>query len=181
MNGKKRKRFYSIIIFLTIFWCDNEASYFDRINMTKNWKLVGIWPKNITPTNMNIGTWPKDYTDEHEHLNMTNFGLIQPFMFVVVHFFGHVQKLNVRRCDLCGHLQVFWSYSLGHVESVKWFNLVVISHQFEQLNNKEEDTQTHKVKQAMISMQGMTDESLFWINSFIVLFFHIHYDYPLLL
>ena len=29
------------------------------------------------------------------------------------YFFGHVQKVNVRRCD------VFRSYSFGHVESVK--------------------------------------------------------------
>ena len=31
-----------------------EASYFDRINMTKNW--LEYDRKNITPTNMNDGT-----------------------------------------------------------------------------------------------------------------------------
>ena len=55
-----------------------EASYFDRINMTKN--RLEYDQKIITPTNMNDGAWPKDYTDEHEQLNMTeipiNFGHI---------------------------------------------------------------------------------------------------------
>ena len=36
-------------------------------------------------------------------------------------------------------------------------------------------------KQAMISLQGMAGESLFRINSYIVLFFQILHDYPLLL
>ena len=39
-----------------------EASYFDRINMTKNG--IEYDQKKFTPTNMNIGTWPKDYTNE---------------------------------------------------------------------------------------------------------------------
>ena len=46
-----------------------EASYFDQINMTKNW--LEYDRKKFTPTNMNVGTWPKDYTDKHEQLNMT--------------------------------------------------------------------------------------------------------------
>ena len=51
------------------WWFNIEASYFDQINMTKNW--LEYVQKNIIPTNMNVGTWPKDYTDEHERLNMT--------------------------------------------------------------------------------------------------------------
>ena len=39
-----------------------EASYFDQINMTKNW--LEYDRKKFTPTNMIIGTRPKDYTDE---------------------------------------------------------------------------------------------------------------------
>ena len=40
----------------------NEASYFDRINMTENW-LEFDW-KKFTPTNLNVGTWPKIHTNE---------------------------------------------------------------------------------------------------------------------
>ena len=43
-----------------------EASYFDRIKMTKNWLEC-----DRKTTNMNVGTCPKDYIDEHERLNMT--------------------------------------------------------------------------------------------------------------
>ena len=39
-----------------------EASYFDRIDMTKNG--LEYYQKKFTLTNMNVGTWPKDYTDE---------------------------------------------------------------------------------------------------------------------
>ena len=46
-----------------------EASYFYRINMTKN--QLEYDQKIITPINMNDGIWPKHYTDEHERLNMT--------------------------------------------------------------------------------------------------------------
>ena len=49
-------------------WRNIEVSYFDWINMTKNWFEYDR--KKITPTNMNDGTWPKDYTNEHERLNM---------------------------------------------------------------------------------------------------------------
>ena len=31
----------------------------------------------------------------------------------------HVQKVNVRQCDLFGHVQIFWSYSSSHVKSEK--------------------------------------------------------------
>ena len=118
--------------------------------MTKNW--LEYDQKNITPTNMNDGTWPKDYTDEHERLNMTeipmkmteilnslgrqtwmveydrikkffNFGHIHPLMFVVVIHFRSSSIVHVCRCDLFGHVQIFWSYSFGHIESVKWLFL----------------------------------------------------------
>ena len=39
------------------------------------------------------------------------------------YFFGHVQKVNVCRCDLFGHAHIFWSYSICLVESVKWLFL----------------------------------------------------------
>ena len=34
------------------------------------------------------------------------------------YIFGHVQMVNVCRCDLFGHVQIFWSYSFGHLEMV---------------------------------------------------------------
>ena len=56
----------------SVLWCDflwsflikinQEASYFDRINMTKNG--LEYDRKKFTPMNMNVGTWLKDYTDE---------------------------------------------------------------------------------------------------------------------
>ena len=42
------------------------------------------------------------------------------------YYFGHVQKVNVCWCDLFGHLQIFRSYSFGHVNSVKCFTLIKI-------------------------------------------------------
>ena len=53
-----------------------EASNFDQINMTEN--RLEYDQKIIKPTNMNNGIWPKHYTDEHEHLNMTEI----PMKFV---------------------------------------------------------------------------------------------------
>ena len=109
-----------------------EASYFDRINITKN--QLEYDRKNITLTNMNDGTWQKDCTNGHERLNMTeipmkiteifNFGHIHPVMFVVVIHFRSSSIIHVCRCDLFGLVQIFWSYSFGHVDSVKWFTLL---------------------------------------------------------
>ena len=56
---KIEKSFFTIVV---------EASYFDPINMTKNW--LEYDRKKFTPTNMNFGTWPKNYINEHEWLNM---------------------------------------------------------------------------------------------------------------
>ena len=39
-----------------------EASYFDRINMTKY--RLEFDRKQFTPTNLNVGTWPKIHTNE---------------------------------------------------------------------------------------------------------------------
>ena len=52
-----------------------------------------------------------------------NFGHIQPLMFVVVIDFRSSSIIHVCRCDLFGHVQIFRSYSFGHVESVKWLFL----------------------------------------------------------
>ena len=38
----------------------------------------------------------------------------------LLYIFGHVRMANVCRRDLFGHVQIFWSYSFGHLESVKW-------------------------------------------------------------
>ena len=60
-----------------------EASYFDRINITKN--QLEYDRKNITLTNMNDGTWQKDCTNGHERLNMTEIPI-------------KITPGNVRRC-----------------------------------------------------------------------------------
>ena len=80
-----------------------EASYFDQINRTKNW--LEYDRKIITPTNMNDGTWPKDYLS-------------------LSYIFSYAPIVNACRCDLFGHVQIFWSYSFGHAESVKWLFLL---------------------------------------------------------
>ena len=40
------------------------------------------------------------------------------------YIFGHVPMVNICRCDLFGHVQIFRSYSFGHLESVKWVFLI---------------------------------------------------------
>ena len=40
-------------------------------------------------------------------------------MLSLSYIFGQVPTVNVCQCDLFGHVQIFWSYSFGHVESVK--------------------------------------------------------------
>ena len=56
-------------IFIQEFRPINEASYFDRINMTEN--ELEFDQKIFTPANVNVRMWPKSYNDEHEQLNMT--------------------------------------------------------------------------------------------------------------
>ena len=34
-------------------------------------------------------------------------------------FFGQVHKVNIRRCQFSGQVQIFWLNSIGHIESVK--------------------------------------------------------------
>ena len=51
------------------------------------------------------------------------FGHIQPFMFIVVVLFRSSSIVHFRRCDLFGHVQIFQSYSFGHVDLVKWLFL----------------------------------------------------------
>ena len=90
-----------------------------------------------------IWTISSAFLDSYMQLNFINFGHIHTYRLVVLvflfdflisvifnhscsllsYYFSHVQKVNVRRCDLFGHLQIFRSYSFGHVESVKWFTL----------------------------------------------------------
>ena len=83
--------------------------------MTEKRSHRQTWPmevdRKITPTNMNGWTWP-------------NFGHIHPLMFVVVIHFRSSSIVHVCRCDLFGHVQIFRSYSFGHVDSVKWLFLI---------------------------------------------------------
>ena len=37
----------------------------------------------------------------------------------IYYIFGQVHHVNVRRCQLFGHVHHFGSYSLGHLDSVK--------------------------------------------------------------
>ena len=37
----------------------------------------------------------------------------------IYYIFGQVHHLNVRRCELFGQVHQFWSYSFGHLDSVK--------------------------------------------------------------
>ena len=61
---------YTLILFKKCLLDYEEASYFDRINLTK--KLVRIWPKNFKTTNLIIGIWPKNvHNDEPYFLNLT--------------------------------------------------------------------------------------------------------------
>ena len=43
------------------------------------------------------------------------------------YIFGQFPIVNVCRCDLFGHVQIFRSYTFGHVESVKWLFLINIT------------------------------------------------------
>ena len=63
----------------------------------------------------------------------------------------------------------------GHPKFVKKLSTKNFSFWGEGLNGHSMSPQ----KQAMISLQGLADKSLFWINSCIVLFFQILHDYPL--
>ena len=38
---------------------------------------------------------------------------------IIYYIFGHVQKVNVRRCQFSGHVHQFRSYSFGHLDLVK--------------------------------------------------------------
>ena len=69
--------------------------------------------KKFTPTNVNAGT---------------NFGYIYPLMFVVVVQFWSCSNVKVDRHEFFGRVQIFWSYSFGHLESVKWLFLVRNKH-----------------------------------------------------
>ena len=71
----------------------------------------------ITPTNMNGWTWPKCPWKWPKFLSGLN--LLGRWTWTVEY-----DRINVCQCDLFGHVQIFWSYSFGHVELVKWLFLL---------------------------------------------------------
>ena len=42
----------------------------------------------------------------------------------IYYIFGQVHHVNVHRCQLFGHVHRFWSYSFGHLDSIKLITLV---------------------------------------------------------
>ena len=60
-----------------------------------------------------------------------HFGHIHLLMFVFVIHFWSSSIVHVCRCDLFGHVQIFRSYSFGHVESVKWLFLHLLQNQLD--------------------------------------------------
>ena len=77
-----------------------------------------------------------------------NFGHIHPLMFVVIVHFWSCSDVKVRRCEFFGHVQIFWSYSFSHLESVKWLFLKNIyeplqqQHFYFKKNNERNECQT---------------------------------------
>ena len=96
--------------------------------------------QKITQTNIYHWTWPKTNEYDRKSINEINSLRRQTwtgeydrkklyFLISVIftrycsplsYILGHVQRDNVCRCDLFGHVQIFWSYSFSHLESVKW-------------------------------------------------------------
>ena len=59
-------------------------------------------------------------------MNLTkliNFGHIHPLIFVIVVHFRSCSNIKVCRCEFFGHVQIFQSFSFGHLESVNWLFL----------------------------------------------------------
>ena len=122
--------------FNNLFRLKHEASYFDWFNMTENgleydrknshrqtW--TGEYDRKITTTNMNWSYSHLEVGHLSGFLKFFDFGHIYLLMFVVVIHFWSSSIVLVCRCDLFGHVQIFWSYSFGHVDSVKWFTLLL--------------------------------------------------------
>ena len=45
----------------------------------------------------------------------------------IYYIFGHIHHVNVHCCQFFGQVQRFWSYSFGHLDSVKWITLFLSS------------------------------------------------------
>ena len=86
--------------------------------------------QKITPTNLNRRTWPKYGWILTKNiliyfgqiLNHKPVALVILFYFLISVIFTRYCSFSVIvcRCDLFGHVQIFWSYSFGHLRSVKW-------------------------------------------------------------
>ena len=75
--------------------------------------------------------------DEHKRVNFTknfNFGSYSPINVRrcgnIYYIFGHIHHVNLRNCQFFGHLPRFWSYSFGHLDSVKWITLKFLCRAF---------------------------------------------------
>ena len=54
-------------------------------------KLVRIWPKKLTMTNVKLGTWPKLHNIETYLLDMTKI-VLNLTIFIIILTFGHIHK-----------------------------------------------------------------------------------------
>ena len=97
-----------------------ESSSLDRIKMTKN--QLEFDRKKLTTTNLKFGTWPKLHNDKHKRVNLTKKRR-QRQTLIMNYIFGHIHHVNVRRCQFFVHVHRFRSYSIGHLDSVKWITL----------------------------------------------------------
>ena len=60
-----------------------------------------------------------DFTNPHIWTNDILFLNYLIYCSSLSYIFGHAPMVNVCWCDVFSHVQIFWSYSFGHLESVK--------------------------------------------------------------
>ena len=106
-----------------LYWALLSTKFFISIN---NIRLRHL--QYIKPGLHNFWGSEENCTNETNNDFITGNGrLLKAYLLIMWLYFWSSSKVNIRRCDVFGHVHRVWSSSLGHLDSAEWIILLFSS------------------------------------------------------